>query len=120
MNNLFFPRLVVFGVCVIAFFVGLYFNKRDDERDKVLYEEQRKRAQEREQERERERQLVQERLQEHERFQERLQEGLQALLRAGQPSSAAQAMRTEESQPSGLGAGAAAQTQGQQPKRTIN
>jgi hypothetical protein len=27
------PRLVVFGVCVIAFFIGLWFNKRDDARE---------------------------------------------------------------------------------------
>jgi hypothetical protein len=103
LNSLLFPRFVVFGICVIAFFVGLYFNKRDDERDKALYEEQRKRAQEREERRERERQADYERL--------------QALLRERprQPS-AAQAMG-EEPQSPGLGAGAAAQTQGQQPKR---
>jgi hypothetical protein len=107
LSSLFLPRLVVFGVCVIAFFVGLYFNKRDDERDKVLYEEQRKRAQEREERRERERQLEQ----------ERCQERLQALLRERpRQSSAAQAVG-EEPQSPGLGAGAAAQTQGQQPKR---
>jgi hypothetical protein len=92
----------VFGVCVIAFFVGLYFNKRDDERDKVLHEEQRKRAQEREEKQERERQ------QEQAFYRERMR-----------LSSAATAM-TEESQPSGLGGGAAKQSQGQQPKRTIH
>jgi hypothetical protein len=34
--NLFVPRLVIFCLCVAAFFVGLYFNKRDDERDAKL------------------------------------------------------------------------------------
>lgn len=103
MSSLLFPRLVVFGVCVIAFFVGLYFNKRDDERDKALYEEQRKKAQEREASREREKQLEQERL--------------AALLRERvRMPSATQAMASEE-QTSGLGAGAAEQTQGGQPKR---
>ena len=97
-----FPRLVVFAVCAIAFFVGLYFNKRDDERDKALYEEQHKRAQERKEKQERERQQE------------------QALYWEGmRPSSAARA-RTEESQPSGLGGGAAKQSQGQQTKRTIH
>jgi hypothetical protein len=104
LNSLFIPRLVVFVVCVIAFFVGLYLNKRDDERDKALYDEQRKRAQERKKKQETER------LQELERRQTLYKERL---------SSAARAM-TAESQLSGLGGGAAEQGQGQQPKRTIH
>jgi hypothetical protein len=102
LNSLFFPRLAVFGLCVIAFFVGLYFNRRDDERDKILYEEQRKLAQERKEKQEQARQ------QEQALYWERMR-----------LSSAAMAM-TEESQPSGLGGGAAKQSQGQQPKRTIH
>jgi hypothetical protein len=96
----------VFGVCVIAFFIGLYFNKRDDEHDKAIYEGQRKRSQEHKEKLERERQQELERRQALYRERVRL-------------SSVARAM-TEESQPVGLGGGAAEQSQGQQPKRTIH
>lgn len=106
MNSFLLPRLVIFVICVIAFFVGVRFNKRDDERDKALYEKQQKQAREREEKRDRERQLEQERL-------------LTLLRERGRVPSAAQAM-AEEDQPSGLGAGAAGQTQGKQPKRFIH
>jgi hypothetical protein len=32
--SIYTPRLVIFGVCAIGFFIGLWFNKRDDERAK--------------------------------------------------------------------------------------
>ena len=105
MSSFFIPRLVVFGICVIAFFIGLYFNKRDDEREQALYDERRRQAHEQKEQRERERQQEQERLLAQYRERTRL-------------SSATTAM-TEESQPQGLGGGAAGQVQGQQSKRTI-
>ena len=106
MNSLLIPRLVVFVVCVIAFFVGLYFNKRDDVRDRALYDEQLKRAQERKAKQEKERQQELERL--------------QALYKERARFSLARTAMTEESQPVGLGGGAAEQVQGQQPKRTVH
>ena len=114
MNSLLLPRLVVFGVCVIAFLVGLYFNKRDDKQDKAVYEEeQRRRGLEKEK-------LELEQLrQEVERQRQEMERQVQLFREQARSSSAAKAM-TEESQPLGLGGGAAEQNQGQQPKRMIN
>lgn len=109
MISLLIPRLVIFTLGVIAFLVGLYFNKRDDERDKALYEEQRKRAEALSVIKEQNRLFEQERL-------------LALMRERSQESLAVKALNSEESQTPALGAGAAgatAQAEEQQPGRVI-